>query len=555
MKLRDYQQEAVQSVYDYFRDNDGNPLIVLPTGSGKSYVQAAFVRSAIEQYPDQRIMLLTHVQELLQQNGAELIRSWPGACWKLGYYSAGLKSRDTDKQIIIAGIQSVFRRALEFGAIHLVIIDEAHLVPKKGEGMYRRFIDELRAVNPKLKIVGMTATPYRLDSGTLCGGEGSIFTDICYDTDLIRLIGSGYLAPLTTKLGENRTSLKGVRVRGGEYVPGDLDRVMNDPGVVGKAIKETVALCADRKKWLIFCSSVAHAERVRNELVTCYGIPTETITGDTPKAERSETIAKFKAGKLRALTNVNVLTTGFNVPDIDAMIVLRPTKSPGLHVQMMGRGMRPFPGKVDCLVLDYTNNILEHGPIDKIKVRKKEDGESVVDTEPLRECPNCASLVPIASRQCPECDYEFERDNAPKHKEKAAIGAEVLSVPSFAGWVEVDSVSYHKHEKKGKPVSLKVEYHCGITSYSEWVCLQHRGFPRNKAASWWRRRSTNGPVPNTVDDALDEVRGLLEPVKIMVSITGKFPQIIGHVFEEDPAVQAELKDAQDQGAPKPWGPW
>ncbi|KKN71059.1 hypothetical protein LCGC14_0424760 [marine sediment metagenome] len=560
MKLRDYQNEAIDSIYDYFRSNDGNPLIVIPTGGGKSVVQAEFVRGVITQYPRQRMMLLTHVQELLQQNGAELIQQWPDASLRLGYYSAGLKSRDTDSQITIAGIQSVYKRALEFGAIDLIWIDEAHLVPKKGFGMYLQFINELREVNPRLKIIGMTATPYRLDSGMLHRGVGSIFTDICYDTDILRLVRNGYLAPLTTRLGKKRADLGGVKIRGGEYVPGDLEKAMNKDDVVVSAVTETIDKCSDRKKWLVFCSGVKHAHHVRDEFRERL-ISSETITGETPKGLRAVIIDRFKRGEIRALTNINVLTTGFNVPDIDAMIVLRPTKSTGLHVQMMGRGMRMAPGKENCLVLDFAGNILKHGPLAEIKVKNNH-----VVKSPQKECPDCGLPCKLSAKECPDCGYDFDRKECPRchalvkkketacpdcgyefviaqeprHKAKANIGADVMTSTKaqFPGWAEVDKIRYTKHAKPGKPPSMRVIYYCGITQYSEWICFEHTGYPRDKAAGWWRRHSDSGvsraelKTPSTVDEAIERSGNLQKPTKILVDIAQKFPRILRHDFSD-----------------------
>jgi DNA repair protein RadD len=523
MKLRQYQAEAVESIYDYFESvrqitdgGRGNPLIVLPTGSGKSYVQAAFVRGVLEQWPGQRFLLLTHVKELLQQNGAELVRSWPEAEPLIGYYSAGLGKRNTDRQITIAGIQSVYRRAPEFGAIDLVMIDEAHLVPKKGLGMYRQFLDALSTLNPKLKVIGMTATPYRLDSGLLHQGEGAIFSDICYDTDLKQLIADGYLAPLVTKLGKERADLRQVGTRGGEYIPGQLERAMLNEGLVEAAVAETIQLCEGRSKWLVFCSGVKHAENVRDEFGR-RGVIAACITGDTPKADRDAIIRNFKAGRIRALTNVNVLTTGFNVPNIDAMIVLRPTKSTGLHVQMMGRGMRPAPEKSDTLILDFTRNILDHGPLDKIKVNTK-TGE--IETEPQRECPECRAPMPAKAIKCPcgyevtktcrlcrmpspmdatecvECGYSFVRPSAPKHNGKPMLGAAVMS-SNTPDWLEVDSVSYRQHNKPGKPPSLRV---------ARWICggegsrlVAQAGRRRGAKADRRRPRSRARPARATAD--------------------------------------------------------
>jgi len=531
MKLRPYQREAVDSIYSYFHENTGNPLVVLPTGSGKSLVQATFVREVIEQWPSQRFLLLTHVKELLQQNGAELVRCWPEAEMRLGYYSAGLKSRDTGAQITIAGIQSIHRRAHEIGQVDLILIDECHLVPPKGAGMYRRFMSELRELCPAVKVVGMTATPFRLGTGLLHRGRGALFSDICYSADIKGLIDDGYLAPLTTKLAKDRADLSTVKVRGGEYVAGDLDRVMGDKDVIRGAVAETVDKACDRKKLLVFCSGVDHALAVRDEFRE-QGVSCETIIGSTPKEERDALIESFKQGEFRALTSVNVLTTGFNVPDIDCLVLLRPTKSTALYVQTLGRGMRTAPGKTDCLVLDFTDNILEHGPIDKIQIKPKNESDGdEISKAPMKACPECNEPVPISARECP-CGYEFEIDSMPKHSARAHIGAPVLSAEKLVGWADVHAVDYSVHSKPGKPNSMKVTYRCGLRDYHEWVCIEHEGFPRQKAEGWWARRTESGPAPERAADAVEQAYRLAKrPTRIMIDSSGKYERIIRHVFE------------------------
>lgn len=528
MKLRPYQEEAVESIFDYYREGGtGNPLVVLPTGSGKSLVQASFIRRVLERWPSQRFVLLTHVKELVEQNGAELVRAWPDSQWRIGYYNAAMRRRDIGCQITLASIQSVYRRALEFGHVDLILIDEAHLVPPKGEGMYRQFLSELRAVCPAVKVVGLTATPYRLGTGMLHQGEGAIFTDICYSADVKGLIRDGYLAPLTTRLAKDRADLSGVRVRGGEYVAGELEAVMSADDVVRGAVSETVQLASGRRKWLVFCAGVDHAIKVRDEFRR-HGVTAETITGNTDRAEREDLVERFKRGEFRALTNVNVLTTGFNVPDIDCLVMLRPTKSTSLYVQILGRGMRNAPGKDDCLVLDFCGNILEHGPIDQITIKRSQGGKDEVGLAPQKVCDACDEFVPISARLCPFCGHEFETDDLPKHDSRAQLGVNVLT-PDEPEWRLVEDVVYRRHTKPGKPDSLRVDYVSHLFSVSEWVCLEHDGYARRRAEEWWARRSTT-PPPNSVKEALDAQTSIAKPSKILVDESSKYPKILRFEF-------------------------
>ena len=170
LQLRPYQRAAIDAIYDYFGRASGHPVVVIPTAGGKSLVMAEFIREVLEAWPDQRILIITHVRELIGQNHAELLRLWPEA--PAGIYSAGLKRREIDAQILFAGIQSIHRRAYDVQRADLILVDEAHLIPRRADTMYRRFLGDLATINPYLKVIGLTATPFRLDSGVLHEGPG-----------------------------------------------------------------------------------------------------------------------------------------------------------------------------------------------------------------------------------------------------------------------------------------------------------------------------------------------------------------------------------------------
>ena len=315
----------------------GHPLVVIPTAGGKSLVAAAFIQEVLAQWPDERIIILTHVRELISQNFAELIRLWPEA--PAGIYSAGLNRRDTQAQILFAGIQSVHRKAYAIQRADLVLVDEAHLIPRSANTTYRRFLDDLGRINPQLKIIGLTATPYRLDSGMLHTGPDALFDDIAFDVSVRELIDQGYLAPLISKQTSTQLDVSGVGTRGGEFIAGQLEAAVDQDPITQRAIDEVVAYGHDRRSWLLFCAGVDHAGHVC-DAVRARGVSCATIFGHTPKAERDSIIAAFKRGDIRALASMGVLTTGFNAPAVDLIAMLRPTKSTGLYVQMAGRGTR-----------------------------------------------------------------------------------------------------------------------------------------------------------------------------------------------------------------------
>ncbi len=526
LTLRPYQQAAIDAIYGYFAEKAAHPLVVIPTAGGKSLVMAAFIEGVLRAWPDQRILVVTHVRELIAQNFAELIGLWPEA--PAGIYSAGLGRRDLGARILFAGIQSIHRRAYDVQQCDLVLIDEAHLIPGASETMYRRFIDTLARLNPQLKVIGFTATPYRLDSGMLHEGKGALFTDIAYEVSVRQLIDDGYLCPLVSKAAETRLDVSGVGSRGGEFIPGQLQAAVDLPEITEAAIDEVARLGADRRSWLAFCAGVEHANHVA-EAIRARGFSAATIFGDTPKPERDRTIAAFKLGEIRALASMGVLTTGFNAPGVDLIAMLRPTKSTGLYVQMAGRGTRLAPGKADCLVLDFAGNVARHGPIDAVKPKRPGGGEGEA---PVKVCPDCQSILATAVRVCPDCGHAFPPPKVQVEREASTLAILTTGEPQ---WLSVDGVSYRAHEKPGGRTTLQVDYQCGLARHREWVCFEHTGYARQKAVAWWRQRAPGMPAPRTVTEALAWSRQIAAPSEIAVRPSGRFTEIVSVRFAPCPS--------------------
>ena len=533
LTLRPYQEAAITAIYGYFQNHKGNPLVVIPTAGGKSLVMAAFIEGVLKAWPDQRILIVTHVRELIAQNHAEMIGLWPDA--PAGIYSAGLGKREAQARILFAGIQSIHRRAAEIGHTDLVLIDEAHLIPGNSSTMYRRFLDGLTRINPALKVIGLTATPFRVDSGMLHEGKNALFSDIAFEAPVRDLIDAGYLSPLVSKQPATRLDVSKVGTRAGDYIQRDLAAAVDKEAITRAAVTEIIAHGRDRKSWLAFCSGVEHARHVAEEFGR-QGISCRTIFGDTPKEDRDAIIAAFKRGEIRALVSMGVLTTGFNAPGVDLIALLRPTKSAGLYVQMVGRGTRLAPGKENCLVLDFAGNVRRHGPIDL--VRPKRPGEGGGGEAPTKLCPECDSIIALSATECPDCGYVF-----PAREVKIAPTAATLPVLSpKVQWLPVHGVSYSRHDKLGGLPSLKVTYSCGLKSYSEWVCIEHPGYARQKAAEWWRKRAPGCSVPLSVDEAILQSARLARPSEISVRPSGRYVEISGHRF--DPCAHSTPASAQ-----------
>lgn len=483
MKLRDYQQNAINAIYDYFTVLIGNPLIVAPTGAGKSVMIAKFVEGVISTWPDQRILMLTHVKELIAQNFEKLMAVYPEA--PAGINAASLNQRDTTSSVIFASIQTVYKKAYEIGFFNLVIVDECHLIPEGGEGMYNRLLKDLRRINPKLKVIGFTATPFRLKTGNLIG-ENTLFTDIAYEIPIKTLIDQGHLSKVVPKATDAEIDVSGVKIRGGEFIAGDLERAVDTEALNRAIVEEIITHGADRKKWLVFCTGVSHAAHIRDEFID-HGINCETVTGDTPKAERERIINDYKAGRIKALTNVNVLTTGFDAPDTDLLACLRPTQSTGLWVQIVGRGMRTAPGKENCLVLDFAGNTLRHGPIDEIKMGNKkakdEPGEA-----PAKSCPECLTLQKISALECEECGFVFPVRETPDLTHKAST-AQLLSFEAKPMYRGADTITASIYRKADKPPMLRFDIYEDENDYesnkvaSDYLCIEHGGYATSKAKS------------------------------------------------------------------------
>lgn len=554
MKLRPYQSAAIDALYDYWAQGRGeNPLIVAPTGAGKTALIAQIVMDAMS-FPGTRVLILTHVKELLEQGAQGLLRMYPSA--DFGFYSASIGQKRLDKPIIFAGIQSIWEKAYDIiPAPDLVLIDEAHMLPKNTETRYGKFIADLKVCNPAVKIVGLTATPYRLDSGYLHKGEGAIFDGIAYDIPVGMLMDEGYLSPVVSKGGAREIDLSKVGMRGGEFIEHDLAVAASDPELVRATVAEIVRFGEGRQSWLVFSSGLEHADLLAAEFAV-HGVECETVRGDDGMRDRDAKIARFKAGRVRCIINCGVLTTGFDAPSIDLVAIVRATASTGLYVQIVGRGTRPVYAKgydlettegrkaaiadgpkPNCLILDYGGNVARHGFIDAVSPTIKGAGKGTGEA-PVKQCPSCQTKVHASARTCHECGHEFPPPSL-GHGTSAYDGA-LLSTQVEPEWLNVDLVLYHPHKKPGKPDSVKVTYICGLTRVSEWLCPDHGGYA---ASRYHARMKALGAYAMTTEDALIECEDWVKPSRIKVKPRKdepKFMEIVQLSYEPREVKRVEI---------------
>jgi DNA repair protein RadD len=535
LKLRPYQEEALTKLFEYWENNKGlSPIVVLPTGAGKGLVISSFCERVCKESPGVRILVVTHIRELVDQNRKELLKYWPGA--NTGIYSAGMNRRDTSNQILFCGIQSIYNKVFDLGKIDIVIVDESQMIPRDEDTRYGKFFKDIKMANPRTCIWSCTATPFRLDSGLLHEGEGALFDGIAYSADIKQLIDDGYLVPAISKGGIMKINLEGVHLQAGDYKPNELAMAADDPALIKSAVSEIVEYGHYRKSWLVYCCGVLHAEHVAEE-IRVWGISCEIVTGDTPKEERDRIVEEFKAGKIRCIVNVMVLTTGFNVPRCDLIALLFATKSAGKYVQCVGRGLRTSPEteKEDCLILDFGGNVSEFGPIDQVNpiVRKNILGEPI-KAPPMRECPNCHTMLHISVVICPECEYEFPSSEL-NHGGTAYEGEVISGQPVI---ITVTDMWVTRHKKQGKPDSVKITFFDKMSKeYSMWLALDHGGYATDKALPIVRQF---GGKAKTVDEALQEWPYWKKPIKISIKQDGKFTRIVGIKFPTDTTKQTKF---------------
>lgn len=531
--LREYQSRAIEQLYAWLEDgNEGNPCIVMPTGSGKSHVIAALCKNALQQWPETTVLMLTHVKELIEQNAQKLREHWPGA--PMGIYSASVGKRQLGEPITFAGIQSVRKKAALLGHVDLVIIDECHLVSHKDSGGYRALLAALKLINPNLRVIGFTATPYRLGHGMITD-KPAIFDALIEPVSIEELIFKGYLSNLRSKMTRAKLDTAAVRKRGGEFIESELQAAVDTDDQNQLVVDEVISLAGDRKSWLFFCAGVQHAQHIA-EALRARGISAECVTGETSKPERARMMSEFKAGRLRALTNANVLTTGIDVPGIDLIAMLRPTMSASLYVQMAGRGMRVADGKTDCLVLDFAGVVETHGPITNVQPPKK-GGDSNGEA-PVKVCDSCGEMVHISAAACPACGALFPET---VKKKLALRGDDIMGIEGkdfeVTGW----EWRAHTSRASGKLV-LAVMYYGGLSDAPvvEYLAILHDGYAGSKSMQLLATiaESSGASLASCMDstDRLDhlaiEMSRSNPPKLITYKRDGKFNRVMTRSWDE-----------------------
>lgn len=417
------------------------------------------------------------------------------------------------------------------------LVHNCHSINHKDAGSYRKLIETLKQTNPNVRVVGLTASPFRSGHGMIHEGDDVIFNALIEPVQIETLVDRGFLSPLRSKHTDFKIDVNNVKKRGGEFVAGELERAVDTQNNNEKAVKETIIRAADRKSWLVFCTGVDHARHM-SELFNEHGIAADCVTGETPQSERDAIIKRFKSGELRVLTNMNVLTTGFDYPGIDCLVMLRPTLSPGLYLQMAGRGMRTAPGKDDCLVLDFAGNVRRHGPITAVEPPNK-----TTDAPKVKFCPQCDEIVSHKEQICPSCGFEFPQKQRPLPKpekeELVLYNDDIMGKTPNEFKVSKWLWSRHISKTSGKEM-LKITYYGSLSSepITEYLPVMHENYAGEKARLRFALLAKNSGVyiNNHENPDLHEIAKAMNtygqpPSMIVYRREGKFFRVLRQFFD------------------------
>lgn len=416
----------------------------MATGSGKTEVAFEILRRSISRMPDIKIMFIVNRTDLLNQTYAR-IQSFVD---KVGIYCGSENRKELSETVTIATIQSIF--SVDIDKVHLVIIDEAHNVDQK-QGMYFKFLEKAKEKNSKLKIVALTATPWR--NGYPIYGDFKLFQKICFEKNIASLITEGYLAPPTIKAPDHQFDISKLRVKMGEYVGTDVDQLTMDRDKAAKQVSDAIARLVGRKKVVWACSSIKHCELVADLL---YYIDEDAtyIHSKMDDSYRKGAKKFFEEGSARHMAFVSVLSEGYDFAPIDAIVLLRPIRSITLAIQVIGRGLRISEGKNDCLVLDYGRVMQNLGPLTDPNVMEVNRYGKNQKTTPIKICPKCREYLHAKCTRCIACGYEYQVNIVSKNT--------TLTPDANKNIFEISDILFDRHLSNNGNECLRIRYVRGI---------------------------------------------------------------------------------------------
>lgn len=481
---------------------------------------AWFCEAIINNYPHMKIVNLVHTKELIEQNYSKFKEIAPRIPSSI--YSASIGQKSVSGKVVYAGIQSIWKHP-HLARFDIAVIDEAHLISKQqATGMYRQYLDGLMENNPNLVIVGMTGTPYRMDGGSLVEGDERLFDELVCDIGIRELLDQSYLSPLVLPQMQIKTKFdtSSLKTSSNDFNQAALAEIMDDAFLIDQAVDEYMNLSQGRKCHLIFGTSIDHCYSL-NKSFSRY-IKCEVVHGGVGKKEREKLISSHKNSTLPMLINQGVLTTGYDCPQIDSIGMFRATKSVPLYIQIAGRGLRLSSLKSNCLWVDFTDTTERLGPVDMVEPpQMKIKGEG---SAPVKQCWQCEQPVPASLMLCPFCGAEFDINLAPSHGIEASTSS-ILSEYKHPEWKKITGIyaNSHKSRKSGNN-TLKIDYECGIKTYSEWMAVDGNKGVSDRFAKFWDKSGGNLPFPESIEEAVNRIKEI-KTSSVLIDNNGKYPKV------------------------------
>lgn len=531
-KPRWYQTEAYEATLDYIQQfKQSHPLIVCPTGAGKSLIISMLAAYLIDN--GCRVLVLSHVEEIITQDANELVAALGKNI--VGVYSAALKRKER-KRVTVAAVQSIHRKASLFSNYEYIIVDEAHTIPHKSEGMYHRVFEELSSS----VVIGLTATPFRMSKGYLTEGEEKLFDDIVYNVPVERLIAEGFLSPLLTSATKNELDVAGVKTVAGDFSQKDMSVKLGKYELTEKVVDEMMQYRDQYKSWLLFAIDIEHCKLI-HQLLVARGMSASLIHSkqkrDPYGNTRPETVDLFQNGHFQALVSVASLTTGFDHPGIDLIGLVRPTKSPVLHVQMIGRGLRISEGKTHCRVLDFAGNIMRLGPINDVHVHIAGKSKKTPREAPVKICPQCSIHLHASARICYNCQYEFPQAVPELTTKPTKLKVVLEEVEREKGWFAVSDVFYAVYQSKAGAKSMRVTYVINGKKVHEYINPFGDSKRNRLHGKWWTLRARDEAHTNKLYTIQSMVNvadtALKKPTLVKVDYSNVYPDIVGYSFVQE----------------------
>lgn len=540
MQLRPYQEDAIASVMEAMR-TEQNVLLQAPTAAGKTVIFTTLVKRLLRMAPKGRVLMLAHRQELIGQAAEKMRSVWPH------HPRISIACAGKDKRVVVHGsivfgsVQTMARRLDDLMPFNLCIIDEAHRLPPADarHTQYITLLEALRLQNPEMRLLGVTATPYRLGHGYIYGdqcreGAVNIFPRLHHQIEVKELLEQGYLSPMRGKvsLQENLLSDLGSVKVNGDYAEGELGEVMSKPIYIDACVDLYERHAADRNHVMVFACTISHAEKIRDAFAA-RGHHAEVVHSQTNKLDRAAILAGFVDGNIKVLVNVSVLIEGFDAPRTDCIIMARPTKSAALYVQQAGRGLRLAEGKTDCLLLDISGNTIVFGAdFDNIRVAipkvSDEPGEA-----PAKACPECESLVHCSAHECPECGYVFPPPPVEERPAPEILTDVDYNVVPEAVDAEIISATIEPYTSRAQNSMLRLTLETNSSMGNVYHYLNFdqdaHWYQRQKSGTWWRMiHGWDDEPPETNEQAAFLCReDLLVGMAIKLKEDGKFVKVVG----------------------------